>query len=65
MGPMYEFLQRYLAPFVTGVCMAGATVVHEVPVVVVLVLAGGMSGFLSFPAGARMIQRLSGVSSQA
>ena len=34
MGGFVDFLHRYLAPFVTGVCMAGVTVVHDVPAIV-------------------------------
>jgi hypothetical protein len=55
-----DFLQRYLAPFIAGVCMAGATVVAAIPVAVLLVLAGGFFGFCSLPAGARMIRRRAG-----
>jgi hypothetical protein len=57
-----DFLQRYLAPFVAGFCMAGAATVHDVPGALALMLAGGLSGFFSFPAGGRMIRRISGAS---
>lgn len=60
MGTFVGFLHRYLAPFVTGVCMAGATVVHDVPAIVALTLAAGISGYISLPAGGRMIRRISG-----
>jgi len=62
MGVTVTFLQRYLAPFVAGVCMAGATVVHAIPVAFVLVLAGGFFGFCSLPVGDRMIRRIAGTS---
>ncbi|HUS55675.1 MAG TPA: hypothetical protein VMY41_16925 [Thermohalobaculum sp.] len=61
MGTTVDFLQRYLAPFVAGVYMAGATVVHDVPSVVALILAGSLCGFFSFPAGGRVIRRISGL----
>ena len=61
MRPMIDFLQRYLAPFVAGVCMAGATVVHNIPVVLLLALAGGVFGFFSLPAGGRVIRRIAGL----
>ena len=61
MGPMIGFLQRYLAPFVAGVFFAGATVAHNIPVAVLLVLVGCVFGFLSLPAGDRMIRRITGM----
>jgi hypothetical protein len=60
---MIKFLHRYLAPFLTGVCMAGVTVVDNVPAMVILVLAAALLGFASLPAGGRMLNRLSGVGS--
>ena len=63
MEALVNFLHRYMAPFVTGVCMAGATVVHDVPAIVVLTLVAGICGYISLPAGGRMIRRISGVAS--
>ena len=61
MEALMNILHRYLAPFVAGFCMAGATVVHEVPLVAVLLLAAGVSGYISLPAGGRMIKRIAGM----
>jgi hypothetical protein len=58
MVALSNFSQRYVAPFLTGVCMAGATVADDVPAVVLLLMVGGMFGVYSFPAGARMIRRI-------
>jgi hypothetical protein len=63
MTVLVSFSQRYVTPFLTGVCFAGATVVHDVPTVAALVLVGGAFGFLSFPAAGRMIRRMSGAAS--
>ena len=60
MGVLIAFLHRYLSPFVTGVCAAGATVVDNVPMMVVLLSATALFGFFSLPAGGRVISRLSG-----
>lgn len=50
-------LHKYVAPFLAGVCMAAVTVVGGVVSVVALFVAAGVFGFLSLPAGARMIER--------
>jgi hypothetical protein len=63
MEVLLKFSQRYVAPFLTGVCFAGATVAEAAPSVVALVLAGTVFGFASFPAAGRMIRKLSGVAS--
>ncbi|MFQ5564900.1 MAG: hypothetical protein ACE5EU_00850 [Paracoccaceae bacterium] len=63
MSVLVAFLHRYLSPFFTGVCAAGATVVDNVPMIVVLVLATALFGFLSLPAGGRMIGRIAGMPS--
>ncbi len=63
MSVLVAFLHRYLSPFVTGVSVAGATVVDNVPMTVVLLLATGVFGFMSLPAGGRMIERISGAPS--
>ena len=60
MGVLVAFLHRYLSPFVTGICVAGAVVVDNVPMTVVLILAAVVSGFFSLPAGGRVIGRISG-----
>ena len=58
MGVLVAFLHRYLSPFVTGVCVAGATVVDNVPIMVVLLLATVLFGFFSLPVGGRAIRRI-------
>lgn len=58
-----NFLHRYLAPFLTGVCMAGVTVAQGVPWIAALILAGGVLGYFSLPAGGRTIRRFAGISS--
>jgi hypothetical protein len=63
MEALMNFSHRYLAPFVTGVCIAGATVAGDVPALVALILAAGFTGYISLPAGGRWIKRLSGVAS--
>jgi hypothetical protein len=62
MGVLVTFLHRYLSPFVTGGCVAGVAVVDNVPMAVVLLLAAGVCGFFSLPAGGRVIGRISGAS---
>jgi len=63
MEALVKFSQRYVAPFLTGVCFAGATVAGSAPLVVALVLAGTVLGVVSFPAAGRMIRRISGAAS--
>ncbi len=63
MGVLVVFLHRYLSPFATGVCVAAATVVGNVAMTVVLLLAAVLFGFFSLPAGGRMIGRIAGKSS--
>ena len=65
MRVLIAFLHGYLSPFMTGACMAGATVAEPVPAAVALLLAAVVFGYASFPAGARMIERLAGISSRA
>jgi hypothetical protein len=60
MGFLVTFLHRYLSPFVTGVCVAGAAVVDNVPLTVALFMAAALFGFFSLPAGGRMIGRIAG-----
>ena len=58
MDVLIAFLHRYLSPFVAGVCAAGATVVDNVPMMVVLLLAAVLFCFVSLPVGGRMIRRM-------
>ena len=60
---LIAFLHRYLSPFVTGVCVAGATVVDNVPMMLVMLLATALFGFFSLPPGGRMIGRIAGAPS--
>ena len=50
-------LHKFVAPFLVGVCMAAVSVVGGIASVVGLLFAAGVLGFLSLPAGARMIAR--------
>jgi hypothetical protein len=61
MDMLVAFTYRYLSPFVAGVCVAGASVVGSVPAMIALLLAAAAFGFLSLPAGDRVIRRISGV----
>ncbi len=60
MDLLVAFLHRYLSPFATGVCVAGATVVGNVPMTVALLLAAALFGFFSLPVGGRIIGRIAG-----
>ncbi len=51
-------LHRYVAPFLMGVCMAAATVMPDMASMDTSLTAAGVYGFLSLPAGGRMIARL-------
>jgi len=53
-----NLLHRIVAPFLGGVCMAATIVVGDMASMVALVSATVALGFLSFPAGVRMIARL-------
>jgi hypothetical protein len=57
MTNVQSILHKYVAPFLVGVCMAAATVVGGIASVVGLVVAAGVFGFFSLPAGARMMAR--------
>jgi len=58
MDVLIAFLHRYLSPFVAGVCAAGATVVDNVPMMVVLLSATALFSFVSLPAGVGMTRRI-------
>ena len=58
MSILVAFLHRYLSPFVTGVCVAWATIVDNVPMMVVLLLVAALFSFVSLPAGVGMIKRI-------
>ena len=63
MEMMVNFLHRYLAPFIAGMSMAAATVVHHGMASVLLVLTAGVFAYVSLPAGGRTVRRLAGVPS--
>jgi hypothetical protein len=63
MGVLVAFLHRWLSPFVAGACVAGITVVNDISAIVALILAAGISCYVSLPAGGRKIKRLFGVAS--
>lgn len=56
-----DFLNRYLAPFMTGGSMAAMAVVGATPEIVLALTTAGVFGFMSLPAGGRMIRRVAGV----
>jgi hypothetical protein len=60
MDAFLYFVQRYLSPFLAGVCAAGATVVTGIAAAVVLLVAAAFLGFASLPAGERVIKRIAG-----
>jgi hypothetical protein len=55
------FLYKYLAPFLSGACMASAAVVGDVPTVLALMAAACAFAFAGFPAGGRAMKRMAGV----
>jgi hypothetical protein len=61
MEMLVAFTYRYLSPFLAGVCVAGASVVSGVPAMIALLLAAALFGFISLPAGDRVIRRIVGV----
>ena len=58
MSVFVSVLNRYVAPFLVGMCFAATTVVSDVASVVALISLAGALGYFSFPAGGRMIARL-------
>lgn len=65
MRVLIAFLHRYLSPFLAGASVAGATVVDNVPMTLVLLSATALFGFFSLPPGGRMIGRIAGVAPSA
>lgn len=61
MSNQVAFLHRYVAPFMAGAFMAGATVAPMVALAVVLCLAGAFFAYVSLPAGGRMMTRVAGL----
>lgn len=61
MSNQVAFLHRYVAPFLAGVFMAGATVAPMVALAVALCAAGAFFAYASLPAGGRMIMRVAGL----
>ena len=64
MDVLVAILHRYLSPFVAGGCAAGAAIVGNVPMMIVLVMAAILLGFFSLPAGGRVIGRIVGATPQ-
>ncbi|HSF96619.1 MAG TPA: hypothetical protein VLA52_16455 [Thermohalobaculum sp.] len=50
----------YVCPFLAGYCVAAAVAGTSVPGSVALFCIAGVFGFVSFPAGTRMLARLAG-----
>jgi len=61
MNAFVSFLHRYLAPFLAGICAAGASVASSGAVMAVLALAAAALLGISLPAGGRAIRRMVGV----
>ena len=61
MRVLCDFLHRYLAPFMTGVSMAATTVVSDMPSMAGALTVAVAFGFMSLPAGGRMIRRAAGL----
>jgi hypothetical protein len=57
MSKFANVLNKYVAPFFVGVCMAAVTVVGDLASVVGLISLAGALSYFSFPAGGRMIAR--------
>ena len=53
------FLNRFVAPFLCGFCMAAASTVTDPFAMAFLVGYAGVFAFLSFELGSRMLARLS------
>ncbi len=51
-------LHRFVAPFLSGVCMAATTVMPDMASMVLPLTAAGVYFFFSLPAGGRTIARL-------
>ncbi len=56
-----DFLNRYLAPFMAGGSMAATTVLVEPSAIALALTIAVAFGFMSLPAGGRMIRRVAGV----
>lgn len=61
MSVLCNFLNRYLGPFMTGGSMAAIAVVGETPEMVAALATAALFGFMSLPAGGRMLRRAAGV----
>jgi len=60
-----EFLHLYFAPFMAGVSLAATTVLHGPPLVALALVLAGLFGFLTLPAGGRVIRRVAGSDAEA
>jgi hypothetical protein len=56
-------LQRYLAPFAMGICMAAAATVDDEIAVVALLGVAGILAYLSSSSGGRAVMRIAGATS--
>lgn len=65
MRMLSEFVHRALSPFMTGTCMAALTVVDEPSAIVMILTAAMAFGFMSLPAGGRLIRRAAGLDHEA
>ena len=60
MSTMLFVLNRYIAPFAFGICMAALATVDAPISVACYVGLAGVFAFLSFKVGNRMIERITG-----
>ena len=65
MRMLSEFLHRGVSPFMAGASMAAVTVVEEPSGVLLLLTVALAFGFMSLPAGGRMIRRAAGLDHEA
>lgn len=49
MGAITMFMHRYVVPFMAGVCMAMASASTDLPVTIVLAIAGSIFAIASLP----------------
>ncbi len=61
MSSVLYLVNRYVAPFASGLCMAAATAVDGSMAAAALIAFAGMFAFLSLEAGSRMMARLTGM----
>ena len=61
MSSVLYLVNRYVAPFASGLCMAAATAVDSSMTAAGLIAFAGIFAFFSLEAGSRMMPRLTGM----